>query len=205
MILSDKDIREYIHGKNVPLVCPFSDEQLQGASYDVSLSDHITVMKRMEQPIDPAKDVDTTAMYESKHITEEGYLFMPGEYLLAELRETISLPSNLIAHIRPRTRFTRSGILVADQHCNPTYTGVLQLGLFNAGLNPFLLTPGLKLAQVVFEELKSIPSEEKLYQNKPNAAYHQEREFRGSKFGEAGWSSEAKQLYQDVLTSLQEE
>ena len=39
----------------------------------------------------------------------------------------------------------------------------------------------MKIAQIVFEELKSTPSEEKLYMNKSDAAYQGEEDFRGAK------------------------
>jgi len=53
-----------------------------------------------------------------------------------------------------------------DQHCNPTYSGVLSIGLFNAGVNSFILRPKLRIAQMIFEEIESTPSEDKLYKNK---------------------------------------
>lgn len=206
MILSDKEIREYSLRSGDPLIEGFCEDQLQGASYDVSISEKLTILKHSGSIIDLSND-DDVDIYEQKIIDNNGYLLLPGEYILAELMEKFNIPSNLIAHVRPRTRFTRCGILIADQHFNPTYRGVLQVGIFNGGANSILLKKGVRIAQIVFEELKSIPDENKLYMNKKNAAYMNENtgDFRGSKFGESGWSDAGKELYHHIMVSLQEE
>lgn len=205
MILSDKEIRAYSENQVLPLITPFVEDQLQGASYDISMSGNIIVLKSAGKTIDPTRDDDLSCMYERISVEDKGYLLSPGEYVLVELAETVNIPEKMVAHIRPRTRFTRSGILIADQHCNPTYSGVLSIGLFNAGVNAFVLKPKLRIAQMVFEEIESIPSEDKLYKNKKNAAYEGEKEFRGSRFGEAGWTEEEKQLYRKVISSFDKE
>ena len=202
MILSDKEIRAYVQNTTNPLIEPFLEDHLQAASYDVSMSGNISVLKRIEQVIDPTDERDLDDMYEQIKIGADGYLFYPGEYLLVELAEKVNVPEKLIAHIRPRTRFTRAGILVADQHCNPTYEGQLYIGLRNVGPNTILLRPGLKIAQFVFEELSSIPTESLWYKNKKNAAFHQESSFRGAKFGEAGWTDEMKKAMQGMRENL---
>ena len=58
---------------------------------------------------------------------------------------------------------------------------------------------------MVFEEIESVPSEDKLYKNKKNAAYEGEKEFRGSRFGEAGWTEEEKRLYQKIISTFDKE
>lgn len=205
MILSDKEIRTYSENHVLPLITPFAEDQLQGASYDLRMSGNITVLKSAGKPIDPMRDDDLSCTYEQISLDDAGYLLSPGEYVLAELVETVNIPEKIAAHIRPRTRFTRSGILIADQHCNPTYSGVLSIGIFNAGVNSFILRPKLRIAQMVFEEIESVPSEDKLYKNKKNAAYEGEKEFRGSRFGEAGWTEEEKRLYQKIISTFDKE
>ena len=70
-------------------------------------------------------------------------------------------------------------MLVSDQHCNSTYEGNLKIGLFNATNYAIKILPGVRVAQIVFEELKTKPSDEKLYKNKVNAVYQNEQEFIG--------------------------
>lgn len=202
MILSSKEIREYITNSKSPMIQPFAEEQLQGASYDVSMSGKIAVLKETGDIIDPNVSIDEDSMYEKITIGNDGYLLSPGNFVLVGLEEKICLPKNLIAHIRPRTRFTRSGIIISDQHCNPTYNGILQIGLFNAGVNAFRLKKGLKVAQLVFEELASEPDEFLLYKNKKDAAYNDESDFRGAKFDINTLSEAGRKLYDAVMNSF---
>ena len=204
MILSDKEIKKYIQNTTTPMIEPFLEDHLQAASYDISMSGNISVLKRIGRVIDPSSKRDLDDMYEKTKIGVDGYLLSPGEYLLAELVEKVKIPQNLVAHIRPRTRFTRAGVLIADQHCNPTYEGRLYIGLHNVGPNMVLLKTGLKIAQFVFEELSSIPTEELWYENKESAAFQHETSLRGARFGEAGWSEAGKKLYRDIMASLEE-
>ena len=202
MILSNKEIKKYVQDTKTLLIEPFIEERLQAASYDISMSGNIVVLKRIGRLINPIDDCGLDDMYESVKIGADGYLFSPGEYLLAELTEKVRIPENLAAHIRPRTQFTRAGVLIADQHCNPTYEGRLHIGIRNASPNTILLWPGLIIAQLVFEELSSVPSEKLLYKNKKNAAFHQENAFRGARFGKKDWTEGQKRLYEEVMSSF---
>lgn len=201
MILSSNEIRKLITDSKVPMIQPFSENQLQGVSYDVSMSGDVVRLKETGGIIDPASEINDT-LYEKITVGEEGYLLSPGSFVLVNLTERISLPDNLTAHIRPRTRFSRNGILICDQHCSPSYSGILQIGLYNAGVNSFLLRKGLKFAQIVFEMLSSVPDSDKLYRNKKNATYNDEAEFRGSRFGIETLSEEGAKLYLDIINSL---
>ena len=79
--------------------------------------------------------------------------------MLVSLGETIKVPNNLTVHLRPKTRYTRLGLIVSDQHCNSTYTGHLRIGLFNATEYPIRIHTGFAIAQLVFEEMRMGHSE----------------------------------------------
>lgn len=181
MILTDKKIREL--SMNNQLVVPFKEERLQSESYDVTLGDTITVFKKEVRCLDIAEQSSIDSIYEELNIQKDGYVVSPKEYVLVSLEEIVSLPENISAHIRPKTRYTRLGLIVSDQHCNSTYVGHLRLGLFNATDYPIRIRAGVSIAQLVFDELSETPSEEKQYRNKEDARYQNENgEFRGAKF-----------------------
>ena len=187
MVLTDNEIREYVlnyekYNLDKPLISKFEEKQLQSESYDITASSKITRLKKEVRciSIDEQEDIDN--MYEEIDVKSDGYVISPKEYIMVALNEEINLPEFLTAHIRPRTKFTRLGLIVSDQHCNSTYSGVLKIGLYNATDYAIKLKAGVGIAQVVFEELKSKPSEEKLYRNKSNASYQNEKEFIGAKF-----------------------
>ena len=186
MILTDKEIRKLcvdtkFQKNNESLICPFSETALQSESYDLAIGNTIAVLKKEVKCISLYDQNDIDSMYEEKELEISGYTISPKEYLLVSLSEKINLPDNITAHIRPRTKFTRLGLLVSDQHCNSTYKGNLKIGLFNATDYAIKIYPGIRIAQMVFEELKSKPSEMKQYKNKKNAAYQNEEKFIGAK------------------------
>lgn len=201
MILSDRDIRG-LNQTDKALIEPFCEENLQGASYDLCMSSHISVFKKQVKTISLADQKSIDSIYEQREISNKGYILQPGEYVLVAVSEKIAVPVNMVAHIRPRTKFTRMGILVFAQHCNPGYVGKLSLGIYNASPNAVILVPGIHIAQVLFEELKSVPSEEKQYQNKQNAAYMDEDEFRGAIFGGEELSPAAQTVLKNIFKTV---
>ena len=204
MVLTDKQIRAYSMRKDAPLIVPFHDEQLQGASYDVTLSGEISVFRRSIQTIDLDSNtsVDQMGFYERREMGTDGYVLQPNEYILVQLQEKLTIPTDCVAHLRPRTRFTRIGLLVAPQHCNPTYSGMLFVGIHNASPNALRISKGLKVAQVIFERTDGEPSEEKQYKNKPDSAYMDESSFRGHLPDGQGWTPDLEKTFNELLESL---
>lgn len=181
MVLTDKRIRELAEKNH--LISPFEEDHLQSESYDVTIGTELVVMKKEIRCIDISKQDSIDDIYQNINIAKEGYIISPKEYIFMSLAENIKLPNNITAHLRPKTRYTRLGLLVSNQHCNSTYAGHLWIGLFNATEYPIRIYAGFTIAQLVFEELDGIPSEEKLYENKENAHYQNEYDvFRGANF-----------------------
>ena len=202
MFLSDKEILRLIE-KDSDFIAPFVEKNLQSSSYDVSLSSEIQVLRASSAPININDQVAIDRIYERKDISE-GYLIKPGEFILCKLRENITLPDDVMALVVPRTRFTRLGLLLSAQYCNPSYSGILSLGLRNASNSNISLVPDLTIGQLLFCRLGEKPIERNLYRNKENAAYHNEREFRGSTFADEELSAEAKSILEGMLKHLGE-
>lgn len=184
MILTDKKIRELAEKEQ--LIAPFCEDRLQSESYDVTIGTEITVMKKEVRCLDISEQDSIDGIYNHIDISGNGYTISPKEYILVSLGETIKVPDNLTVHLRPKTSYTRLGLIVSDQHCNSTYSGHLRIGLFNATEYPIRIYTGYAIAQLVFEELDGVPTPEKLYKNKKNAHYQNENgAFRGAKFDDA--------------------
>ncbi|MGP1617282.1 dCTP deaminase [Peptostreptococcus stomatis] len=181
MILTDKDIKLLLN--EIDIIEPFQDEYLQSESYDLHIGETYYTMKKNTGIIDLDSQKDLDDMYCEKKFDDSGYILSPKEFILVTLKEKITLTEKITAHIRPRTRLTRSGLEVLCQHCNSTYSGILRIGLYNLQDRPVKIYKNLGLCQIVFEELKQVPSENKLYKNKTKemAPYQNENEFIGSK------------------------
>lgn len=182
MLITDKKIRKLVEERQ--LIAPFSEELLQSESYDVTIGNKVVLFRKDEiQCLDIANQKDIDSIYQEVDISDDGYVVAPREYILVQINEKINLPDDISAHIRPKTRYTRLGLIVSGQHCNSSYAGTLRIGVFNATDYPIRIRTGYSIAQLVFEELNEIASEQKLYRIKESAHYQNENgEFRGAKF-----------------------
>ena len=198
MVLTDNQIRALCaEGVENALITPFNEDALQSESYDLSIDNEVSLLKKDVRCIELEEKERIENLYITTKIPDSGFELRPKEYCMVAIKETITLPNYLTAHIRPRTRLTRLGLIACDQHCNSTYSGNLRLGLLNATDNVIKIKPNLKIAQIVFEELKGEPSENKLYKNKKDAAYQNESEFIGSKI-----SDEVRQYVDEAVNIL---
>lgn len=179
MVLSDTKIREMAIGKG--LLEPFDEERLQAVSYDISSGNVAMVYQSLDGAVDLRNKKQVELATRKVDITD-GYHIKPGEYLLVKTKEKFSIPANMTAHIRPRTTFTKFGLIVSDQHMNPNFKGYLYLGLYNATPNIIDIYPDLIIAQMVFEEVTGEVSKEKLYDQKKDAKYQNEDEFIAPKY-----------------------
>lgn len=199
MILSDKDILE-IQERSGTLIAPFNLERLGGASYDVSLGGEVSPILSISSIVDLSNRDKADSLYRGR-VPLEGFVMKPGQYCLAALAETVSLPDEIVGFVLPRTRFTRAGLLVASQFCNPSYSGRLWIGLQNVSENNLRLAPNVPIAQLVFHRLASAPSDGRLYRNQMNATYQNENSTADG-HTEALPSDESKRLYQDLIAEL---
>ena len=173
MLITDKKIRKLVEERQ--LIAPFSEELLQSESYDVTIGNKVVLFRKDEiQCLDIANQKDIDSIYQEVDISDDGYVVAPREYILVQINEKINLPDDISAHIRPKTRYTRLGLIVSGQHCNSSYAGTLRIGVFNATDYPIRIRTGYSIAQLVFEELNEIASEQKLYRIKESAHYQNE-------------------------------
>ena len=178
MILNGNDIKKLIEEKKI--IEDGSLENISSGSFDVSISSKILKFKKTFKTVDLSNVEQLENMYEEVDISS-GYNLRSGETILVSLNEKISMPDNMVGHIRPRTSISRLGINVTMQHINAGYIGVLSLMICNMSPNTYKITPKLKIGQVVFEELTDGITEELLYGNEKTPMYQNENGLIGSK------------------------
>lgn len=189
MILNDIEIRERVlhpekYDMHMPLIAPFAEKQLQGASYDVMITEEIHVINPAYEVVDIKNQQQIDVLYETVNIDEQGFVLQPGSYALVTLKETFYIPRNMVAHLRPKTRFIRLGLYMSGQHINPDSVCKLNIGVYNCTVNPIRIYPGMSIGQIVFETLSAEPSQEKWYSTKKDANYANDIEFVGAKTGD---------------------
>lgn len=178
MVLNGNDIKKLVEEKK--LIEPFSPENISSGSYDISVSSTILKIKKSFKVIDLDNAEQISKMYEEVDI-KNGYCLKPNETILCGLNEKISLPENIVAHIRPRTSLSRLGLYINLQHIQAGYSGVLNIAIHNMSCNSYRISPNLRIGQVVFEELTDGITEDLLYPNESTPVYQDEDGLIGSK------------------------
>ena len=158
------------------MIEPYDESHLQGVSYDIKSGNYVRVFSKLNEVID-LSDNKLLSLASSEINIEFGYLMLPNDYVLVKTKEFFNIPESITAHIRPITTFSRLGLIFNGQQIQPTFSGYLYLGVFNATPNPIRICSELLIAQIVFEEIDGTVTEDLLYKNKTDAKYLNEDKF----------------------------
>ncbi len=174
MILSDKDIKEYIESGKIKInPVPDFEIQLGPASLDVRLDNIFRVFNHTQVPyIDPKNKSTFENLTEVIKIEEnKPFVLQPGQFILASTLEEVELPDDVGARIEGRSSWGRLGIIVHSTagYIDPGFKGKITLEMSNIGMLPVLLYPGMRICQLSFEKLSS-PAQ-KPYPQKKDAKY----------------------------------
>jgi dCTP deaminase len=186
MILSDADIRRRLEAGDLEIE-PLSDPdiQVQPASVDLRLGNEFLEFQHANIPcIHPTSEQETEEYTERTVVDEDSeYILHPGDFVLGTTHERVAIPDDLIAHVEGRSSLGRLAIVVHATAglCDPGYEGQITLELSNLGTAPVALTPGMRISQLTFTELKS-PAE-RPYGAERGSKYQGQRGPQASKIG----------------------
>jgi len=164
MTLSDVDLREYLK-KGLIKIEPLEDDQIGPASIDLTLSDewYFFKDKYMKSEVDLSKVPFTEAfgMKKAKDIR-----LMPGAMCLGKTVEKITLAPNVVGKLEGRSRYARMGLVIhiTSAVVQPGSANRQVLEIVNLAPFPVILHAGMRISQVLFDELRSPTS-------KPYAKY----------------------------------
>ena len=149
MILSDGEIREYIEAGHL-VVEPIDDVQIQPASIDIRLGNTFSVVDNATNSI---LRLDDEVRY--KTITQEKYILLPGQFVLATTVEYVALPNNLTAFVEGRSSLGRVGLFIQNAGwVDPGFEGEITLELYNASRFAIELKSGWRVGQLVFAKME---------------------------------------------------
>jgi dCTP deaminase len=120
---------------------PFNPEQVNPASYDVTLGDHW---------ICPTRDPEEFSCSE--------IILFPGEVILATTQEYVNIPRDVVCDLKLKSSLGRLWLnhsLSGWVDCN--FEGQITLELQNLGPYPRRLKSGMRVAQLVFMGMESPP------------------------------------------------
>jgi len=158
MILGRKAILELMKSEDIR-IDPFDDSALGPASYDVALGSKFRIFDRFDDVIDVRDNSFDPAVYGDVVDTAgEPIDVLPGQLVLGITRERITLSNRVMGWISGRSRFARVGILVhvSSNLIQPGVSNHQILEIVNLSPRPLRLHPGVRIAQVVFEEVRGV-------------------------------------------------
>lgn len=175
MILADHEIRQAIQTGELKIE-PFQPEMVKPGSYVMTLGTKI-FRPRPTQVIDGR---DPKVEYEEIIIDPNvGYGLEPGEFVLAQTAEKVSLSNAVAGMSDVRSTLARLGIqvILSSSFIEPGQKESFEtLEIKHHGNSPVLLFPGMKIMKVVFVRLSSpaqvgyaeSPDSSYAYQTEPN-------------------------------------
>ncbi len=174
MILSDKDIKEYIkQGKIKITPAPNYDEQLGPCTLDLRLGNAFKVFKPSRYPyIDLKRPIDLESIMEEINIADDSpFILQPGEFVLAVTKEDFTLSNDIMGRLDGRSSLGRLGVIIHSTAArfDPGWSGMAVIELGNLGVMPVVLYAGMRICALTFETLSS-PCE-KTYLTKKNPKY----------------------------------
>lgn len=131
---------------------------------------------RFAYPTDTADDHELEQAKRQKHERhevpfEQKFLLHPGMLVLVPTLEWVKLPASLQGIVTARSGWAREGLSIATASLiHPGYTGIITLELANLGQIPLGLYPGLRIAQIAFQELSN-PADERDMASRFNMAF----------------------------------
>ena len=158
MILSHTELLKAIEIGEI-IVDPFSEEAIGPCSIDLSLSDNFTVFKTGKL-FSPHNREEVRSHSELIVTNGEPFTLSPGQFVLGQTREKLSISKHLAGTLEGRSSVARLGIVVhAAGLVNPG-TGLnkptrLTLEIFCQLNNPVQLIPGMGIMQIIIHRLSS--------------------------------------------------
>ena len=157
MILVDKEIENMVSNHQL-IIEGFELNNLGSVSYDLAIDKIIAF----------TDDV-------SIECTE--YELSDGEYIIVKTREKLQIPYNLIGKIEEKNSIIRMGLIISGPCYQPGHETYAYLRVLNISKRKIRLEKGFRIAQIMFEELKSAPKV--TYNQKNTASFNNETEYRG--------------------------
>ncbi|MBD3210043.1 dCTP deaminase [Candidatus Micrarchaeota archaeon] len=155
MILSDKDIRQFLEDKTI-IVEPLEEKQIGPASIDLTLSNEWHLFSR--DLLGKTVDLKETGFQQAFTVKrQDSVVLQPGEMCLAKTAEKITLPANIMGKLEGRSRFARMGLVIhiTSALVQPGSSNHQVLEIVNLAPFSIRLHAGMRISQVVFEMLNS--------------------------------------------------
>ena len=151
MVLSDRTIRSEIEAGRIE-IDPFDASMIQPSSIDVRVDNKFRVFHNARHPFidvrQPMEDLTELVVAEG----ERPFILHPGEFVLGQTLERVTLPDDLVARLEGKSSLGRLGLLIHSTagFVDPSFEGNLTLELSNVANLPITIYYGMPIGQISF-------------------------------------------------------
>ncbi|HYZ70376.1 MAG TPA: dCTP deaminase [Thermoleophilaceae bacterium] len=151
MVLSDRTIRAEIDAGRIA-IDPHDPALIQPSSVDVRVDRQFRVFHNARYPyIDVRRPMEElTELVEPP--AGEAFILHPGEFVLGQTLERLTLPDDLVARLEGKSSLGRLGLLIHSTagFVDAGFSGKLTLELSNVANLPITIYEGMPIGQVSF-------------------------------------------------------
>jgi dCTP deaminase len=151
VVLSDRSIRAEIDGGRIQIE-PFDEELVQPSSIDVRVDRRFRVFNNARYPyIDVRQPMEgLTELVEIEG--DEPFILHPGEFVLGQTLERVTLPDDLVARLEGKSSLGRLGLLIHSTagFVDAGFSGNLTLELSNVANLPITIYHAMPIGQISF-------------------------------------------------------
>jgi dCTP deaminase len=151
VVLSDRTIRREIEDGRIA-IDPFDASMVQPSSIDVRVDRRFRVFHNARYPyIDVRQPMDDlTELVEVG--PDERFILHPGEFVLGQTLERVTLPDDLVARLEGKSSLGRLGLLIHSTagFVDAGFSGNLTLELSNVANLPITIYHGMPIGQLSF-------------------------------------------------------
>jgi dCTP deaminase len=151
VVLSDRTIRAEIDAGRIE-IDPFDAGLIQPSSVDVRVDNRFRVFHNARYPyIDVRQRMDElTELVEVEG--DEPFILHPGEFVLGQTLECVTLPDDLVARLEGKSSLGRLGLLIHSTagFVDAGFSGNLTLELSNVANLPITIYEGMPIGQISF-------------------------------------------------------
>jgi len=160
MILSDRDIRARLAVGDLKIEPIFNEQtQVQPASVDLRLGPEFIIYKPGQIACLDPREPESLSVAAERVTVKDGDAFTlhPGDFALGSTIETVTIPDDLVGQVDGRSSIGRLAVVVHATAglIDPGFIGQITLELSNIGRIPVRLYPGMRVAQIVLQQMSS--------------------------------------------------
>lgn len=182
MVLSDRTLRAEITAGRI-VIDPYDPAMVQPSSIDVRVDNSFRVFHNARCPyIDVRKPTDDL-MELVKVERDDPFILHPGEFVLGQTLESVTVPNDLVARLEGKSSLGRLGLLIHSTagFVDSGWVGNLTLELSNVANLPITIYYGMPIGQLSFMKMTE-PVEVPYGQARLRSKYQGQREPTASRF-----------------------